>query len=95
MVSRQSTRDLTPKKASAEVMLNRALLASSSILVPLLPPISVSQSPVADTLFTEMSAGKGLPSKAVTLESMLMTCRFRFCNPVSVVMGAKAASAAG
>ena len=41
-----------------------------------------------------MSAGKGLPSKAVTLESMLMTCRFRFCNPVSVVMGAKAASAA-
>ena len=49
---------------------------------------------VVDTLFTETSAGRGLPSKAVTLESTLMTCRFRFCSPVSVVMGAKAASAA-
>ena len=43
-----------PKNALASVMVNRLLLASSWILVPAAPPAKESQSPVADTLFTEM-----------------------------------------
>ena len=62
--------------------------------------------PICDTPFAYMLRGMrsvacvteeheffGLPSNVVTLESMSMTCRFRFWRPVSVLKGAKAASA--
>ena len=70
MVSRQSTRERTPKKASAAVT-ERVFSEPSRSLTPAVPPSRESQSDRALTLSTEMSAGSGLFSRAVTRASRL------------------------